>query len=202
MTSTVLQGILRVMTPAALMTADELLAYPAPDQRVELVRGRLLVREPPGGRHGEIEARIVGALSTYLTRDRDARRVEQTRGRLVCGDSGFWLSRDPDTVRAPDAAYISRERCDGAIPEGYADFAPDLVVEVRSPSDRPGPLLAKIGDWLDAGTRVVWVVDPRARQVAIYREDGAQCLLEGEDVLQDDALLPGFEFPLVELFEA
>jgi hypothetical protein len=70
-------------------------------RRVELVRGCLLVQEPPGGRHSEIEARIVGALSMYLTRDRNARRVERTRGRLVCGDSGFRLSRDPDTVRAP-----------------------------------------------------------------------------------------------------
>ena len=200
MTSTVIQGIPRVMTTAALMTASELLRYSGPDKRVELVRGRLLVLEPPGGRHGEIEARIVGALSTYLTRDRDARRVERTRGRLVCGDSGFWLSHDPDTVRAPDAAYISRERCDGALPDGYADFAPDLVVEVRSPSDRPGALLAKIGDWLDGGTRVAWVIDPTARQVAIYREDGAQHLLEGEGVLRDDALLPGFALPLVELF--
>lgn len=200
MTSTVLQEIPRVTTPAALMTADELLAYSAPDQRVELVRGRLLVCEPPGIRHGEIEASVVVALRMYLTRDRDERGAERTRGRLVCGDAGFWLSHDPDTVRAPDAAYISRERCDGALPDGYAEFAPDLVVEVRSPSDRPGAVLAKVGDWLEAGTRVVWVIDPRTRQVAIYRDDGACALLEGDDVLREEVLLPGFALPLVELF--
>ena len=188
------------MTSAALMTADELLAYPAPDQRVELVRGRLLVCEPPGSRHGEIEVSVVVALRMYLTRDRDARGAERTRGRLVCGDAGFWLSHDPDTVRAPDAAYISRERYDGALPDGYAEFAPDLVVEVRSPSDRPGAVLAKIGDWLEAGARVVWVIDPRTRQVALYRDDGAHNLLGGDDVLREELLLPGFALPLVELF--
>ena len=89
MTFTVIQGIPRVITPTALMTAHELLAYPAPDQRLELVRGRLLVHEPPGSRHGEIEARIVGALSVYLTRDRIMRGAAASRGRLVSGDSGF-----------------------------------------------------------------------------------------------------------------
>lgn len=103
-------------------------------------------------------------------------------------------------VRAPDVVYISRERCDGAIPDGYAEFAPDLVVEVRSPSDRPAPLLAKIADWLHAGTRVVWVIDSDARRVAIYREDGAHDVLEGEDILREDALLPGFALPLADLF--
>ena len=115
------------MPSTALMTVDELLAYSAPNQRVELVRGRLLACELSGSRHGEIEASVVSALSMYLTRDRDARGVARTRGRLVCGDAGFWLSHDPDTVRAPDAAYISRERYDGALPEGYAEFAPDLA---------------------------------------------------------------------------
>jgi Uma2 family endonuclease len=189
-----------MVTAASVMTADELLAYPAPDHRVELVRGRLHVGEPPGSRHGEIEAVVVGALSMYLTRDRDTRGVERTRGRILCGDAGFWLSRDPDTVRAPDAAYISRDRCSGVMPEGYADFAPDLVVEVRSPSDRPGPLLAKVADWLEAGTRVVWVIDPPTRQVAIYRDDGNHALLAGDDVLREEELLPGFALPLVELF--
>lgn len=200
MNSTTLQGIPREMTSAALMTAEELLAYSAPNQRVELVRGRLLVCEPSGSRHGEIEAGVVGALRLYLTRDRDARGAERTRGRLVCGDAGFWLSHDPDTVRAPDAAYISRERYDGSLPDGYAEFAPDLAVEVRSPSDRPGAVLAKIGDWLEAGARVVWVIDPRTRQVAIYRDDGAHDLLGGDDVLREELLLPGFVLPLVELF--
>lgn len=139
-------------------------------------------------------------MSSYLTHDRDARRVERTRGRLVSGDSGFTLSRDPDTVRAPDVAYISRERCDGTVPDGYADFAPDLIVEVQSPFDRPGPLLAKIGDWLDAGTRVVWVIDPRTLGVAIYREDGTHTVLEGDDVLREETLLPGFALPLADLF--
>lgn len=106
------------MTPSALVTADEPLAYPAPDQRVELVRGCLLVCELPEGRHHEIEARVVGALSTYLVRDRDVRRMEGTRERLVCGDTGFTRSRDPDSSRALDAAYFSRDRCEGTIPDG------------------------------------------------------------------------------------
>ena len=189
-----------VMTSPALMTVEELLAYPMPDKRVELVRGRLIVREPPGMRHGECAVRITVALSNYLTRDRDARGAAETRGRVLAGDSGFTLARNPDTVRGPDVAYVSRERWAGPLPDGYGEFAPDLVVEIRSPSDRVGAVLAKVGEWLDAGSRIVWVVDPSRRLVTVYSADGSQAVLGIEDVLDAGNLLPGFTFAIAELF--
>jgi len=202
MTITELEGKSRVTTPVALMTAEELLVYPMPDKRVELVLGRLLVREPPGMRHGECAMRIVVALANYLSRDRESRGAPETRGRVVTCDSGFTLARNPDTVRGPDVAYVSRARCAGPLPDGYGEFAPDLAVEIRSPGDRPGEVLAKVGDLLDAGSDLVWVVDPRRELVSVYRADGSQAMLGNGDVLDGGDVLPGFSFPLAELFAA
>ena len=126
MSTTVLHEMPQVTTPVALMTAEELLAYPLPDKRVELVRGRLIVREPPGMRHGEHAARVVVALSSYLIRDRETRSAAQTRGRVVTCDSGFTLARNPDTVRAPDVAYVSRERWEGSCRTGTVSSPPTL----------------------------------------------------------------------------
>ncbi len=92
-------------TPVALMTAEELLVYTMPDKRVELVRGHVVVREPPGMHHGECAVRVVVAISTFLNHDRALRSAPQTRGRVFTCDTGFTLARNPDTVRGPDVAY-------------------------------------------------------------------------------------------------
>ncbi len=187
-------------TTVGLMTAEELLVYEMPDKRVELVRGRLIVREPPGMRHGEFASRLVVALSNYLSRDRASRGATETRGRVLACDSGFTLVRNPDTVRGPDVAYVSRDRWPGPFPNGYGEFAPDLAIEIRSPTDRAGAVLAKVGDWLDAGALQVWVVDPARQRVAVYRADGSQALLGVDDMLSVGELMPGFEYALTELF--
>lgn len=191
-----------VTTPVALMTAEELLMYPMPDKRVELVRGRLIVREPAGMRHGEFAARVVVAFSDCLSRDRASRGAAVTRGRVLTCDSGFTLARNPDTVRGPDVAYVSRERWAGPLPEGYGEFAPDLAVEIRSPSDRTGAVLAKVGDWLDSGAYLVWVVDPMRQHVTVYGADGSQAMLGLGDVLDGGLVLPGFSLSIAELFAA
>lgn len=200
MTTIVPQEALHVTTPVALMTAEELLTYPTPNQRVELVRGRLIVREVPGMRHGEFASRVVVALSIYLSHDRASRGAAETRGRVLTCDSGFTLARNPDTVRGPNVAYVSRERWAGPMPNGYGEFAPDLAVEIRSPSDRIGALLAKVGDWLDAGALLVWVVDPMRQQVTVYRADGSQAILGLQDMLDGGDVLPGFTLAMTELF--
>lgn len=197
-----LEGTPRVTTPVALMTAEELLVYPMPNKRVELVRGRLVVREPPGMRHGECAMRIGVALSNFLSRDRESRGAVDTRGRVVTCDSGFTLTRNPDTVRGPDVAYVSRARWAGPLPDGYGEFAPDIAVEVRSPNDRVGAVLAKVGDWLDAGTHLVWVVDPARALITVYRADGSQAMLGADDVLDGGEVLPGFALSIAELFAA
>ena len=191
-----------VTTPTGLMTAEELLAYEMPDKRVELVRGRLIVREPPGMRHGECASRLAVTLSNFLSRDREMRGAAETRGRVLTCDSGFTLARNPDTVRGPDVAYISSERWAGPMPDGYGEFAPDLAIEIRSPSDRIGAVLAKVGDWLDAGTGLVWVVDPAREQISVYNADGSQDMLGVDEVLDGGDVLPGFTLVIAELFAA
>ena len=200
MTSTELSRNSRVTPPPALMTAEELLTYPEPDnKRTELVRGRLVVREPPGMYHGEYAARVVMAIGTYLIHDQAARGAEQTRGRVLTCDPGFTLARNPDTVRAPDVAYVSRARWAGPMPHGYGEFAPDLAVEIQSPNDRPGAVLAKIGDWLNAGALLVWVIDPIRRAVAVYRADGSHAVLDDTESLNGGDVLPGFTYAVAEL---
>lgn len=178
-------------TPA-LMTADELLRLHVPDKQVELVRGVLVVREPPGYRHGEVTARLTKVLMDYT----DAHDL----GRVLAGDAGFKLATNPDTVRGPDVAFIHREGLPHPSPLGYAALAPDLVVEVLSPGDRPGDILSKVADWLSAGTRLVWVVDPERRLARVYRADGTEAVLMADGTLDGEDVLPGFSCPLAPIF--
>ena len=173
---------------APLMTADELLYTNVPNKRTELVHGRLVVHEPPGGRHGNVTANLGGRLWAH---------VDLTgAGVVFVGDTGFWLTRNPDTVRGPDIAFVRKERAPAPIPNTFLEFAPDLVVEVLSHNDRPGELLAKIGDWLEAGARLVWVIDPERRIARVYRPDGTEQLLNETDGLDGEDVLPGFRCEL------
>ena len=174
--------------PPAPITADELLRMHVPGKQVELVRGRLVVKEPPGYLHGDVTARLAKVLMDHC--------ADHQAGRILVGDAGFQIARDPDTVRGPDIAFIARERVPEPRPVGYASFAPTLVVEVLSPHDRPGEILAKVGDWLEAGTRLIWAVDPERCLARVYRDDGTQSLLERDDALHGEDVLPGFTCPL------
>jgi len=182
------------------MTAEQLLGYEISGKRVELVCGQLVVREPASFSHGALSLRIGVALTNHLVREREQHGWTMLRGRLATADPGFTLARRPDTVRAPDVAYVSRERYAGPMPDGFPEFAPDLAVEVRSPRDRPGAVVAKVGDWLSAGTALVWVVDPPREQVVVYRADGTVSVLIMGETLSGEELLPGFVLPLQELF--
>src|SRR6185295_4286686 len=134
----------------ALMTAEELLHVHLPNQRSELVRGVLRVREPAGSMHGRVAMNLGGELRAHA-RAKDA-------GTVFAAETGFKLFTDPDTVRAPDVVFVAKGREPPSGATGFADLAPDLAVEVLSPGDRPGEILAKVADWLSAGTRLVWVV--------------------------------------------
>ncbi|MEP6835642.1 MAG: Uma2 family endonuclease [Gemmatimonas sp.] len=182
------------------MTAEQLIGYEIPGKRVELVRGQLLVREPAGFSHGSLTLRLGVALTNHLAKEQEREGWSLPRGRLATADPGFTLARRPDTVRAPDIAYVSRERHPEAMPEGFPEFAPDLAVEVRSPSDRTGAVVAKVGDWLSAGTSLVWVVDPPRQSVVAYRADGSVTVVGIAEALSGDDVLPGFSLPLATLF--
>ena len=172
------------MPPVGLMTADELLRTHLPDKHVELVRGVLVVREPAGFRHGAVSATLTKLLAHHV----DAHRL----GRVLAAETGFQLATAPDTVRAPDVAFVRRERLPSPEPLGYPALAPDLVVEVLSPGDRPGETLARVGEWLTAGVRLVWVVDPARRLARVYRQDGSETLVTEAESLDGEDVVPGF----------
>jgi len=170
--------------PPAVITADELLHVRIPDKRVELVRGVLVVREPAGLRHGRVAMDLARLLANHV----DARGL----GKVYAAATGFTLARNPDTVRAPDIAFLRRDRIPDPEPAGFPDRAPSLVAEVLSPGDRPGEVLAKVADWLSAGTELVWVIDPGARVARIYRDDGTEQILTADQTLDGEDVVPGF----------
>jgi Uma2 family endonuclease len=183
-------------------TAERLLGYEVRGKRLELIRGQLVMREPAGVRHGDIGLRLAHRLLTHLERERDSGVVSQLRGTVHGPDTGFVLERGPDTVRAPDVSFVLAGRLPDPLPDGFGDLAPDLVVEVRSPRDRPGALLAKVGEYLTAGTQLAWVIDPEHASVTIYRSDGTVATAGTNDTVSGEALLPGFAVSVRDLLSA
>src|SRR5213083_587276 len=175
-----------------LMTAEELLQTNIPNKRSELVRGRLIVREPAGARHGSVTMNLAIQLGIHVQR--------AGAGQLFAAETGFTLFRGPDTVRAPDVAFVGRGRLPDPIADGFPELAPDLVVEVLSPNDRPGETLAKVGDWLEAGARLVWLIDPERRIARVYRPDGSESTIAADGQLDGEDVLPGFACSLAGIF--
>ncbi|MHC4550641.1 MAG: Uma2 family endonuclease [Planctomycetota bacterium] len=174
----------------AITTAEQLLR--AGDiGRCELIRGELRLMIPAGDEHGRITVKLTCAVGNHV--------VAQQLGVLHGAETGFILSRDPDTVRAPDLAFTRTERASPPA-RGFVPAAPDLAVEVLSPDDRPGYVREKVAEWLEAGTLAVWVVDPRARTVTVH-EPGQRPSVFGEaDRVPGGALLPGFAFAVRDVF--
>jgi Uma2 family endonuclease len=165
------------------MTAEDLSRHPDRD-RYELVAGTLRGSEPPGGVHGQVAMSLGYRLHGF---------VVGTRLGVVLVESGFVLRRGPDTVRGSDLSFVTAERLGpGVVPAGFLPVAPDLAVETRSPDDRPAEVAEKVANYLDAGTRLVWVVDPANRDVVVYRADGSVTRLGAMDWLDGEAVLAGF----------
>ena len=180
--------MLRSVSASPLLTAADVERMSIPDKQVELVRGRLVVREPPGSWHGAVAANLAYLLGDF------ARRHEL--GLVFAQDTGFKIGSDPDTVRAPDMAFVARDRTGAIRARGYAELAPDLLAEILSPDDRPADVLAKVADWLGAGTKLVWVIDPERSEARVYRQDGSLAVLGEHDSLDGEDVLPGFSCPL------
>jgi Uma2 family endonuclease len=180
-----------VSSLAGLMTADELFRTHLPEKRAELVRGLLVVREPAGYAHGRVAMNLAVRLATYVE--------GAGAGQVFAAETGFTLARAPDTVRAPDIAFVRRDRLPEPSTQGFPDLAPDLVVEVLSPDDRPGEVLAKVADWLSAGTKLVWVVDPGRRLARVYRHDGSEAIVTAEAALDGEDVLAGFSCSLASI---
>lgn len=180
------------MSPAAPpLTADDLLQMHIPDKRVELVRGVLVVREPPGFTHGRVTINLALRLGAYLQ--------STSAGQVLVTETGFKVETGPDTVRGPDLALVSRDRIPDPEPRGFLDLAPDLVVEVLSPGDRPGEVLGKIGEWLNAGTPLVWIIDAERRLARVYRQDGTLTVVAENGTLDGEHVVPGFSCSLASI---
>ena len=181
------------MTTRTLITADELLQMPDDGKRYELIEGELIEMAPAGGRHSNIGVRIAVLLFQHVDKS--------NLGELFGADCGFFLRHDPDTVRAPDAAFITKERIPSeGIPSGFVDTIPDLVVEVVSPSDRTGQVQAKTEQWIEHGVKLVWVAYPERRSITVYRSLSEVHVLHEGDTLTGDPVLPGFSCPVTEIF--
>jgi len=180
--------MLHGVSTSSVLTAEELERISIPGKVTELVRGRLIVREPPGTWHGAVAAQLTCLLGAFVH--------DRGLGMLFSQDTGFKIGTNPDTVRAPDVAFVARERVGVIRKRGYAPLAPDLLAEVLSPDDRPGEVLAKVADWLAAGTKIVWVIDPERREARVYRQDGSHSVLSSDDSLDGEDVLPGFTCPL------
>ncbi|MGH7551076.1 MAG: Uma2 family endonuclease [Gemmatimonadota bacterium] len=175
------------------LTIEEFERQPESELRTELVRGRV-VREPPAaGDHGHLCADVAYHLKGY---------TEEHGGGIVFGaETGFVLFEDPPTVRAPDAAFVAAERVPPReLRTGFWRLAPDLAVEIVSPSNTRAEMEAKVSDYLEAGTRLVWILDQRARTVTVHRPGEEIRLLTGTQVLDGGDILAGFRLPLPDLF--
>jgi Uma2 family endonuclease len=177
-----------------VVTADDLMRMPDDGYSYELVQGRLIKMPKPGALHGIIGTRLFSAL---------IRLVEaHDLGAVFPQDTGFKLTSNPDTVRAPDLAFVTRERVASVgFPEGFWPGAPDLAVEVRSPHDSLRELSKKADEYLSHGSRLVWVIDPRRQEVTVFRAAHEPVTLAHTDVLSGADVVPGFEMPVVRLFE-
>ncbi len=179
---------------AVRTTAEDLATMPDDGRRRELVDGEIIEMAPAGFEHGDIAAGICIELGGHVRR--------AGLGKVLAAETGFLLSRAPDTVRAADAAFVAAERLPPAGQRtGFLEMAPDLAVEVVSPSDRASAVLSKATAWLDAGTREVWVVYPAARTVAVHSPGGHVRLLAGHDLLSGRDVVPGFEITVAALFD-
>jgi len=174
----------------AITTAEQLLR--AGDiGRCELIRGELKMMIPSGDEHGRITVKLTCAVGNHV--------MPRQLGLLHGAETGFVLSRDPDTVRAPDLAFTRAERA-SAPARGFVPAAPDLAVEVLSPDDRPGYVREKVAEWLEAGTLVVWVVDPRERTVTVHETERGASVFGEAGLVPGGDLLPGFELVVRDMF--
>jgi Uma2 family endonuclease len=182
-------------TVTYLLTAEEYMALPDSfDGPTELVKGVLVTMPPARPRHGELCARIAYLLQRFLE--------DHPRGRIVTNDSAMVTERDPDTVRGPDVAYYSYERAPkGPLPDGLLPVSPDLVFEVRSPSDRWSEIHVKIAEYLQAGVQTVCVLDDEAKRIhAFHAEHGAQAFELNADFALPETL-GEFQVPVRRFFE-
>ena len=147
---------------------------------------------PSGSQHGAITAELAALLRDFVK--------PRGLGVVLGAETGFLIGYDPDTVRAPDAAFVRADRIGGGLPTGFFPGAPDLAVEVLSPGDRADEVSVKVENWLSAGCQAVWVVDPRTRTITVHRSSHESTIFNPSDTLDGGDVLPGFRTPVADVF--
>ena len=179
--------------PRGPLTGDELQRMPWLNP-CELVGGRVVRMTPTNPTHGRIEVNVAAALRSFAR--------SQNLGVVMAGEVGVFTSRDPDTVRAPDVLFLSHERDSARTRrDGFLDVAPDLVVEILSPTDRPAEVERKLDEYFASGVRLAWVVDPAERVVHVHDGRLEPRRFVPGDVLSGGGVLPGLELAVDEVFE-
>jgi len=175
------------------MTADELLKMPHGNSRHELIKGELRTMSPAGYDHGIITMQLAGRLAEFVRAPK--------LGVVLAAETGFLLSTDPDTVRAPDVAFVCRERAEATgKTAGFWRGAPDLAVEFISPSDTYAEVEEKALEWLEAGTLAVVIINPRNETVIVRRSLRDITILTNQDILEFNDIVPGWSILVSELF--
>lgn len=174
-----------------ITTAAQLLQTPGLG-RCELVRGELIEMSPAGYEHGRLAAEIAGILRDFVK--------PHSLGAITGAETGFYIERNPDTVRAPDVGFIRSDRLPSKKLSGFFEGPPDLAVEILSPSDRAGEVIAKVQEWLHAGCKTVWIVDPETETITVHESKDRIFELRKSDSLSGGEVLPGFCLSLRDIF--
>jgi len=174
------------------ITGDELLAM-GDIGPCELIEGRIVPMTPTGGEHGVIESNLSRHLGNFV--------VDRKLGKVMNGEVGIFTRRRPDSVRGADIAFVSRERLADRPAKGFLTVAPELVVEIVSPSDRWQEMRQKIEEYFAIGVQRVWIVEPDNRDVLVYSTSTEMRKLGEGDLLTGEGVLEGFSLPVAQLFE-
>lgn len=158
----------------------------------ELVKGEIIRMPPTGYVHGRIELKLGKMLDNFVE--------HHQLGQIMVGEIGIYTQRDPDSVRAADVAYISNERLAQVASEGYLDVAPELIVEIISPGDRWANIEDKLDEYFAIGVRLVWLVNPKKREVLVYHAPTDVARFTADDTLSGENVLPGFEAAVADFF--
>ncbi len=181
------------MSTTQPFSANDLLLLPEDGFRYELVEGELRMMSPAGHEHGRVAMELGRRLANFV--------ADHKLGATYAAETGFLIATNPDTVLAPDVAFVRKDRLTTkGCPRAYWPGAPDLAVEVQSLSDRPADVLVKVQRWLNAGAQAVWVIDPVTQTAVIHTAKGPSPTLRAIDTLEGGEVVPGFRLLLRELF--
>lgn len=179
-------------TQTKLITAKDLWQMGAAGEKYELVKGKLVEMTPPGGTHGSTAVKLATLLQNFV----DTHQLGE-----VMVESGFLLATNPDTVRGPDVSFLAKDKIPAeGLPDGYIHGAPNLAVEIVSPSDTASDIQAKVQDYLEYGVQLVWVVYPQQQVVIVHHPDGTAQTLDQNDTLRGETVLPNFSCQIADIF--